>query len=255
VRKPLIVIAAVLAVACGRGTPGRTVRVAAAADLGRAFDELAAMFQARTGIEVRVTTGSSGLLARQIEQGAPYFLFAAASRDYVDQVVAAGRCDAATIVPYARGRLIVWTPPGTAAPTTLAGLADPRFARIAIANPEHAPYGRAARSALEHAGIWGQVEGRIVLGENVQAAMQFARTGNADAAIVALSLAPAGDGGGTLRVDPALHEVLEQSLVICGQGEEAAAARQLAALITSPPGRELLTRYGFQLGDVAAAPR
>lgn len=232
--------------ACARQPGGRRVRVAAAADLGRALDELAAALRARTGIEAVITTGSSGLLARQIEQGAPYFLFAAASREYVERVVAAGRCDRATVAPYARGRLVVWTPPGAPAPASLADLAAPRFRRIAIANPEHAPYGRAARQALEKSGAWAQVEGRVVLAENVQAALQYARTGNADAAIVALSLAPAGDGGAVLRVDPALHEELEQALVVCGAGPEAEAARQLAALMAAPEGREILARYGFQ---------
>src|SRR5690349_14897395 len=183
----LLVLALVAAGACSKS--GHKVRVAAAADLAKAFTELSNEFKARTGIALELEFGSSGLLAKQIEQGAPFALFAAANREYVDQAVKAGRCDGATAHPYARGRIVVWTPAGVQAPAKLADLADPRFRKIAIANPEHAPYGRAAKQALEKDGVWPQVENRIVLGENVQATMLYARDHNADAAIVALSLA------------------------------------------------------------------
>src|SRR3954468_1981513 len=122
---------------CSSRSSGRSIRVAAAADLARAFGELAHEFKARTGITVDVEYGSSGLLAKQIEQGAPFALFAAANREYVDHVIQAGRCDAATARSYARGRVVVWTRNGVARPEKLADLADPRFRKIAIANPEH----------------------------------------------------------------------------------------------------------------------
>ncbi|MCX5744922.1 MAG: molybdate ABC transporter substrate-binding protein [Proteobacteria bacterium] len=134
-----------------------------------------------------------------------------------------------------------------AAPKHLADLADPRWKRIAIANPEHAPYGLAAKQALEKAGIWAQLDGRLVLGENVQAALQYAQTRNADVAIVALSLAVVNDGGEFLPIEPTMHEPLDQELVVCGTGEEADRARQLVAFIASPDGREIMTRYGFLL--------
>jgi molybdate transport system substrate-binding protein len=241
--------AAALAVAalcaCSSKSSGHSVRVAAASDLARAFEELGREFEKQTKITPIFDFNSSGLLAKQIEQGAPYFLFAAASKGYVDQVVARGRCDGTSAQLYSRGRLVVWT--RGAAPVTLADLADARFARIAIANPEHAPYGAAAKQALEAAGLWDKVASRIVIADSVQAAMTYAREGSADAAFVALSLAVVIDGGAFLRVDPALHAPLDQTLVVCGNGPEADAARQLARYIMSREGREIMTRYGFTL--------
>jgi molybdate transport system substrate-binding protein len=231
------------------------VRVAAAADLARAFAELATEFKARSGVAIDLDFGSSGLLAKQIEQGAPYALFAAASKDYVDQVVKAGRCDGATAHLYARGRIVVWTPSGIAPPAKLADLADPRFRKIAIANPEHAPYGRAARQALDKAGVWPAIQDRIVLGENVQATMLYARDHNADAAIVALSLAVVTDGGAFLPIDPELHAPLDQAMVVCGHGDDARAAQQFASFVASPEGREVMTRYGFLLPTDPVRPK
>jgi molybdate transport system substrate-binding protein len=231
------------------------VRVAAAADLAMAMDEIAKELRSRAKLSMEVTLGSSGLLAKQIEQGAPFSLFLSANREFVQRVVAAGKCDGATVRTYGRGRIAVWTRAGAPAPRAVGDLADgARYRRIAIANPDHAPYGVAARQAFERLGIWEQVKTRVVLGENVQATMVYARDGNADAAIVALSLVAAG-GGNTLRIDESLHEPLEQQLVVCGAGAGAAGARQLADFITSADGRELLSRYGLTLpGAPAAAP-
>jgi molybdate transport system substrate-binding protein len=230
---------------CSTRSEPRVVRVAAASDLQRAFEELGPELEQRTGIKPIFDFGSSGLLAKQISQGAPYFLFAAANASYVDQVVASGRCDAASVRRYARGRIVVWTPSGLAAPGKLADLADPRFQRIAIANPDHAPYGLAAKQALQSAGLWNGLQDRIVVADSVQGAMQYARSRSVNAAIVAQSLAVVSDGGGSLLIDGSLHAPLEQSLVVCGTGDEAEAARQLAELIASPDGREVMSRYGF----------
>ena len=239
--------ALLLVAACSRPTPGRTVRVAAASDLALAFEELGKEFHNKTGITPVFDFGSSGLLAKQIEQGAPYFLFAAANKTYIDAVVADGRCDAKSVRAYARGRIVVWCPSNIPAPVKLEDLADPRFAKIAIANPEHAPYGVAAKQALEKAGVWDKIGDRLVLGENVQAAMQDAKNGSVDAAVVALSLAVVTDGGAFLAIDQSDFEPLEQQLVVCGNSEEADAARQLVEMISSPDGREIMTRYGFLL--------
>jgi molybdate transport system substrate-binding protein len=228
----------------------RKLRVAAAADLTKALGEVTAAFQARTGTTVEVQFGASGLLAKQIEQGAPFALFAAANRSFVDQVVQAGKCDGATVRSYARGRVVVWTPAKVLPPTTLADLADPRFTKIAIANPDTAPYGKAARQALEKSGVWPKIQDRIVLGENVQATLTYAIKGNVDAALVALSLAIGTEGGSYLPVDPELHAPLDQALVVCGTGPEADDAKKLAELIASPEGRVLMNHYGFlQAGE------
>ncbi|HLL24643.1 MAG TPA: molybdate ABC transporter substrate-binding protein, partial [Kofleriaceae bacterium] len=204
-------------------------------------------FEARTQIHPRLTFGSSGLLSTQIVEGAPYFLFAAASTAFVDKVVTAGKCDRATARLYGRGRIVVWTANRVAPPIKLADLTEPRFQRIAIANPEHAPYGTAAKQALVAAGVWSQLEARIVQAENIQSTMQYARDGNADAAIVALSLAVVSDGGAYLPIDPALHAPLDQQLVVCGTGPEADAARQFVEFLASREGQEVMTRYGFVL--------
>lgn len=248
VRATIVGLAGVSLIAgCSSRSSGKTVRVAAAADLSRAFTELAKEFEAKTGIHANIDFGSSGLLAKQIEQGAPYFLFAAANKGFAEQTIKAGRCDGSTAKIYARGRIVVWTRTGVAAPAKLADLADARFKKIAIANPAHAPYGKAAQQALTTAGLWPQIEGRIVMGENIQATMTYAKTGDVDAAVVALSLAVVADGGAFLAIDPSLHEPLDQMMVVCGNGEEADAARQFSDYVDSRDGREIMTRYGFTL--------
>ena len=241
------VLAVLALAACSSKSAGKKVRIAAASDLARAFEELGKRFEEKEHISPEFNFGSSGLLAKQIEQGAPFFLFAAANKEFSDQVIKAGRCDAASARLYARGRIVVWTPSGGPAPVQLADLAKPEFKRVAIANPEHAPYGRAAKQALEKIGAWAAVEPKLVLGDNVQATMLYAKERNVEAAIVALSLAVVTDGGTALPIDPALYDPLDQQLVVCGAGEEADAARRFADYVGSPEGREVMTRYGFLL--------
>lgn len=248
--RTLLALVFIVSGACSPKQPSdHKVRVAAAADLAHAFPELAKEFKTRTGNTIELELGSSGLLAKQIEQGAPFSMFAAANREYVDQVVKAGKCDGATAHSYARGRIVVWTPAGVVAPAKLEDLADPRFRKIAIANPEHAPYGKAAKQALEKSGVWPQIQDRIVLGENVQATMVYARDHNADAAVIALSLALVTEGGAYLSIDPALHAPLDQAMVVCGSGEDAKIAQQFADFVAAKEGREVMTRYGFLLPD------
>jgi len=221
--------------------------VAAASDLSAAFTELGAAFEKQTGTRPVFSFGSTGLLAKQLEQGGPFDVFAAANVSFVEQVVRAGACDGATQALYARGRLVVWTSKeGDApAPRALADLGSQRFRKIAIASPEHAPYGRAAKQALERAGAFPTVSSRLVFGENVSQALQFARTGNADAAIVALSLTVTLDDGHVLPVDDTLHDPIDQALVVCKNGKNAAQGRAFAELVNRPEGRRIMNRYGF----------
>ena len=242
-----LAVAVGLAGAACKHPDHETVAIAAAADLANAFEDLGAQFEAETRIHPVFTFGSTGLLGTQIRQGAPYALFAAAKRSFIDDVVRAGACDGATVRPYAQGRIVVWTAADVAAPRTLADLRDPRFERIAIANPEHAPYGQAAQQALEHAGVWPDVKARIVMGENVRAALQFAQSGDADAAIVALSLTTTTRAGHTLAIDPAMHDPIDQALVVCGGGRASTLAHQFADFLASPTGRATMQRYGFLL--------
>jgi molybdate transport system substrate-binding protein len=232
--------------ACSR-PPDRLV-VAAASDLTQALPELAAAFQAQTGVEVAPSFGASKLLALQILEGAPFDLFLSADTALVDDVVARGRCDAATRATYGRGHLVMWVRDG-AAPRDLASLVGADVRHIAIANPETAPYGAAARQALERAGVWERVADRVVNGENVRQALQFVESGNADVALVARALV-IGQRGAWTPVPAALHAPLVQSLVVCGArgadgGLGRASARAFAQFVTGPEGQAILARWGL----------
>lgn len=224
------------------------VLVAAAADLTLAFEDLGRSFEKQTGKTVTFSFGSTGLLARQLEQGGPFDVFAAANVSFVDQVVAAGACDGATKAPYARGRIAVVTRKGAATPPKSVGeLAEPRFAHIAIANPEHAPYGQAAREALRSAGVWGAVEPRLILGENVRQTMQYVATGNVEVAIVALALVVNDHQNPWFLVDQGLHKPIDQALAVCNHGSNRQGGAEFVQFINSESGRAVMRRYGFLL--------
>lgn len=234
---------------CKRPAGEPALAVAAAADLAVAFGEVGAAFERSTGRRVVFSFGSTGLLARQIEEGAPFRVFAAASVAHVDRVVGRGACLGDTKVVYARGALAIYRAEGARVrPRTLADLADPAITRVAIANPEHAPYGVAAVDALRHAGVWDAVKDKLVHGENVRQALQFAATGNADVALVARSLAGTSPGE-LVPVDVALHAPIDQAIVVCrGSSDDARAdadARAFARFVASPEGRAILARHGF----------
>jgi molybdate transport system substrate-binding protein len=233
--------------ACSK--PQGPIRVAAAADLARAFDELGDAF-AKTGAQKPIFTfGSTGLLAKQLINGAPFDVFAAANISFVDDVIKAGNCDASSKALYARGRIVVWVPKDKQAPKDLKELAGDRYVKIAVANPEHAPYGRAAVEALKAAGIYDQVKPKLVYGENVQQTLQFAQSGNVEASIVALSLAVVSDGN-YLSIDPRALQPIDQALLVCGKRKDASA---FAAFVNAPAGRAVMRRYGFLLpGEVVA---
>ncbi len=242
----VVVTAAIAAVSlgCRRGAKDQ-IRIAAAADLSKAFTEVGRAFTAKTGIKPVFTFGSSGLLAKQLAQGAPFDIFAAANINYVDEVVAAGACDGASKRPYALGRIVAWSQDQKIA--ALSDLAEPRFIKVAIAHPDHAPYGLAAKQALQAAGVWPQVEGKLVFAENIRQTLQWAQDGNADAAIISLSLAPVAEGGRSLTIDDALHQPLIQALAVCKNGGAAASGQRFVDFLTSPEGTEIMKRYGFTL--------
>ena len=177
--------------ACGRGgaqTNGE-LRVAAAADLTRAFTEVGRAFEKQTGQKVALIFGASGQLTQQIENGAPFDVFASANEDYIAQLDTKHLLLSGTRHVYAHGKLVLWTRKGgLPLPATLADLAGPRYARIAIANPQTAPYGMVAKQALEKAGCGSKMQSKLVTGENIQQAYQFAASGNADIAFVSRSL-------------------------------------------------------------------
>jgi molybdate transport system substrate-binding protein len=237
---------------CHRAPPAETttVKVAAAADLAFAFPDIAILYEKTTGEKVVFSFGSTGLLERQIAEGAPFDAFASASASFADDAVKSGACLADSKASYATGRIVILAGSGAAkAPTALADLTDAAITKIAIANPEHAPYGRAAKQALERAGIWEQISPKIVYGENVQQTLQFAQSGNADAAIVALSLVtvlPEDGGARWTPIPDDLHERIDQVLVACAHGAAGPdAGRRFIAFVNSEAGRNILRRYGF----------
>ncbi|MGB0680769.1 MAG: molybdate ABC transporter substrate-binding protein, partial [Polyangiales bacterium] len=221
--------------------------VAAAADLHYAFTALGKRFEAAHHQPIRFTFGSTGLMTRQLIEGAPYDLFAAADRSFAQRTISAGVCARDSEQLYAQGRLVLWTqhPKGRGTLRTLADLRHPGWRKIAIANPEHAPYGRAAQAALQKVGLWQRLKPRIVYGENVRQTLQFAASGNADVAIIALSLAVATPKGRFARVPANAHPRIAQSLVRCPGGKAPAAARAFVDLLNSDEGQATMHRFGF----------
>ncbi len=229
--------------------------VAAAADLRVALPEIAALFTRNTGHEVRLVFGSSGNFAQQIANGAPFELFLSADESYVAQLDAKGLTKDAGR-RYAVGRIALFIPQGSRLKAdpgladVVTALADGRLRRFAIANPEHAPYGRAAREALERAGAWPAIQPRLVLGENVAQALQFATSGAADGGIVALSLAlsPQTARLGTVVALPAAsHAPLRQRMVLLRRaGPEATA---FYVFLQSPAAQAILAGHGFAPPD------
>ena len=234
---------------CLQFREGDPLRVAAAADLALAFKDVGAAWEKESGKRVDFSFGSTGLLAKQIQEGAPFDVFAAANMSFVDDVVKDGSCFGDTRALYARGRIVIWSKDPQALPKSIEELSSGKYAKIAIANPEHAPYGLAAQQAMTKAGVWDSVKPRAVYGENVQQTLMFARSQNADVAIVALSLAVSSPGN-WVPVDPALHEPLDQALVACKGGKAGAKqneAKQFIAFVGSPEGRAIMKKYGFLL--------
>jgi molybdate transport system substrate-binding protein len=221
--------------------------VFAASDLRDAFASLIPRFEADTGIRVDLVLGSTGNLTAQIENGAPADLFFAANESFLDRLDTRGLLEPGTRRVYARGRLaLVWSD-SSSPPAGLVEALDTASTRtLALANPEHAPYGTAAKEVLEGLGIWMALAPRMVMGENVAQTLQFVETGNADLGLVALSLVQEGRTRPHVLVADSLHRPLRQAAgVIRGSGapEE---ARRLLDWILSPEGQTLLQRYGFE---------
>jgi molybdate transport system substrate-binding protein len=260
VRLPALILslaAFILLAACGRapaGLPRRELTVAAAADLTPAFEEVGRIFEQATGTRVVFSFGSTGSLAKQIEHGAPVDLFAAANVSFIDGLERKGLIVPGTKALYARGRITLWAAAGGKVEITkLEDLARPEVTKVALANPEHAPYGVAAREALQSLGLWEQVRPKCVYGTNVRQALQFAETGNVDAAIVALSLSRQGQGRWFL-VPEHLHKPLDQALAVIKNSPHEREARQFAAFISGEQGRPVMRKYGFLLPGEESRP-
>ncbi|MGQ4809823.1 Molybdate-binding protein ModA [Candidatus Entotheonellaceae bacterium PAL068K] len=231
-----------------------TLLVSAASDLTFAFQELGARFEQATGTKVIFNFGATGQLAQQIERGAPVDLFAAANVAFIDLLQGQGLILADTKMPYARGHLTLWTRSDSPLRITrMADLSHPEVRRIAIANPCHAPYGMAARQALQSVDLWEPLQPKLVLGENVRQTLQYAATGNVDVAIVALSLSRQ-HAGRWHRIPEALHRPIIQALAVIRGTQHESSARQFAAFIIGPQGRPIMQRYGFTLPSGSTHP-
>ncbi|MBB6185009.1 molybdate ABC transporter substrate-binding protein [Oleiagrimonas soli] len=228
--------------------PGRMV-IAAAASLHDVMGRLVTSYRAaHPGARIDVVYGSSGILLTQIRQGAPFDLFFSADSGYPQQLADASGSDGPPAV-YALGRLVLWSRDLDLAHVRLADLVQPRFGRIAIANPQHAPYGLRAEQALRAAGVWSALQPRLVQGENIAQAAQFARSGNARVGLLAASLtqSPAMRHGHVAAVPDAMYRPLRQSFVVTRHGADNALAHDFAHYARSAPARALFARYGFGL--------
>jgi molybdate transport system substrate-binding protein len=229
------------------------VRVAAASDLKFALEELAARYEKQTGQNITLVFGSSGQFTTQILQGAPFQIFMSADENFVYKLSDAGKtADRGKL--YAIGRIGIFTPNGSplkadgSLKDLAASLQDGRLQKLAIANPEHAPYGERAKQVLQNAGLWGAVQSKLILGENISQAAQFALSGSAQAGIIAQSLAVApafADKGRFDLIDAKTHQPLIQRMVLIKP--VSAAAQSFYDYLGSAPAQAVLSRYGFAM--------
>jgi len=239
--------------------PAQDLRVAAASDLQFAMNELASQYEKTSGKKVDVSYGSSGNFRTQIVNGAPFDLFFSADAQYPNLLVSEGLADRDSLYVYAHGRLVLWAPAGSNLQLDKRGLAvlkSNRISRIAIANPDHAPYGRAAVAALQEAGVYNDVKSKLVFGENISQAAQFAESGSAQVGILALSLtfADSMKNGERWEVPQNLYPPMEQTAVIVHASKNKATASSFLGFVKSSVGREVLAKYGFTVRAAAQKP-
>lgn len=237
---------------------GREIRVAAAADLKFAMEDLATQFEKQTATKVNVNYGSSGNFFSQIQNGAPFDLFFSADIDYPRKLEAAGLAEPGTLCEYAVGRLVIWVPPDAKVDVSRQrwnALLDAGVQKIAIANPEHAPYGRAAVAALQTARIYEFVKAKLVYGENISQTAQFVQSGNAQAGILALSLAisPSMKNGKKWEIPVEMYPPLVQGAMALKSAKNKEAARAFLEFVKSKTGRLTLEKYGFAFPGSANA--
>lgn len=226
------------------------ITVAAAADLQFALQDAAARFEKKTSKKVKLTFGSSGNFYAQIQNGAPFDLFFSADIDYPKKLESAGLAEPGTLYQYAVGKIVLWAPKDSLLDLSkgLQALLDPRIHKIAIANPEHAPYGRAAVAALKHENLYERVANKFVLGENISQTASFVVSGSADAGIVALSLALAPslkDKGKYAEIPEEDYPAISQAAVVLKSSGQKVTAREFLTFVQSEEIRQLLHSYGF----------
>ena len=258
--KPKLTVAVLTCVLCLWVSAARAaeITVAAASDLNFVFKEIVADFEKKTGNRVRLSLGSSGNFYAQLSNGAPFDVFFSADIGYPKKLEEAGLAEPGTLYMYAVGRIVIWVPKGSPIDVGSLGikaLQHPSVKKIVIANPKHAPYGRAAVAAMEHYQIYEAVKDKLVLGENISQTAQFVQTGGADIGIIALSLAvaPTMKESGTYWEMPLeAYPRLEQGAVVLKAAKDVKAARAFLSYIRGPEGAAVFKRYGFFLPEQAA---
>jgi molybdate transport system substrate-binding protein len=227
--------------------PDAPLIVFAASDLGPPFAQIVPQFERETQTDVTLVLGSTGMLAQQIRNGAPADVFFAANESFIQELTAENLTLRQTTALYARGRIAAVTLRSSGIRINgLQDLTDPRVMRIAIANPQHAPYGQAAKQALETAGLWATLEPKLVYGENVQQAVQFVRSGSAEAGLVARSVSDTSDLYWTL-VDDSFYTPLSQMAIVLARTKERAASMSFIAFVNGTQGRLVMRQFGFVL--------
>ncbi len=242
----LALLAAVaLLAACG-GSPEALV-VSAPANLRPPLQALAPQIQEAMGAPVIFNYGASGKLAHQIEQGAPADVFISANARYVDDLIAKGMLAPDSNEVIARGRLVLWSPDPELALSGIEDLKQPQIRRIAIANPDHAPYGMAAREALQAAGLWDAVSPKLVYGEDVAQSFEYVSAGNVDVAIIPLSMLEKDAPGRWINLPQTLYSPLDQTAAVVRESKLPDAAHRFIQLLLSPASQKVLAQYGYTL--------
>lgn len=249
-----VLMGAALASACAQ-----EIRVAAASDLNFALPEVAKAFEAETGVKVTISFGSSGNFFAQIQSGAPFDVFCSADMAYPQKLADAGQALPTTLRQYSSGRVVLWVRNQSKANFDRDGirvLLDPDVKKVAIADPEHAPYGRAAAAILRKAGIYDQVRPKLVMGENISQTAQFVTSGNADVGLISLSLAQSSElqrQGRFWNVPSEIAESLPQGAIVLRRSSSPKLAEKFLDYVSCPVGSKVLSRYGFDVPASAAS--
>jgi molybdate transport system substrate-binding protein len=228
------------------------ITVAAASDLQFAMQDVAARFEKETGKTAKLIYGSSGNFFQQIQNGAPFDMFFSANLDYPKKLEAAGLIEPGSFFGYARGKIVIWVAQQSKLDLSsgMQALLDPSIKKIAVANPQHAPYGQAAVAAMQKENIYEKVKDKLVLGENISQTASFVVSGSADVGIVALSLALSPnmkDKGRYAEIPPDEYPPIEQACIIVGSSKNKEIARQFLSFVKTPAVADVLRSYGFDV--------
>jgi molybdate transport system substrate-binding protein len=224
------------------------VRIAGAANLVKVMEQIVPRFEKESGAKVDFIPGSSGKLAAQLKEGAPFDLFMSANVKFVDEATSSGECLADSKKLYARGHLVMWSKEGAKdePPAEPAGLTDKKYETIAVAQPEQAPYGAAARAALEKLGVWTKIEKRVIFGSSLEETIKLVESGNAEVGLLALSQVIKAKGK-YVEIPDDLHDPLDQALAVCKNGKQQALAGKFVEFLGTPEVQELMKSYGYTM--------